>query len=83
MLGKFKGCGVGKTSSACSLESVNQEICKLCPNSGTLAVWLAWNRKMVLRIPPDNSFYELTCRNLNNESWLWYVISSAAWFNIL
>lgn len=43
MLGKFKGCGVGKTSSACSLESVNQEICKLCPNSGTLAVWLAWN----------------------------------------
>ena len=64
MLGKFKGCGVGKTSSACSLESVNQEICKLCPNSGTLAVWLAWNCGMLW------TFYHMT-NTLNLHVGIW------------
>ena len=41
ILGRFKGCGVGAVKSAVSLLSVYQVICKVCPNSGTLAEWLA------------------------------------------
>ena len=45
ILGRFRGCGVGAVKSAVSLLSVNQVICKVCPNSGTLAEWLAWKTK--------------------------------------